>query len=136
MRYILQWTTGKKASALHRAFEKLQITQQAQQADSQGAAEKGAQQPHKQKTEKDREKAGEESERDKVGEAASKRLADLQSRGKPKKEKNEQLGEAQQIKINKSRVSVMSYLCYLVCECLCASVLLVYFEVRGPWAVV
>ena len=88
-----------------------------------------------------REKAGEESERDKserdkVGEAASKRLADLQSRGKPKKEKNEQLGEAQQIKINKSRVSVMSYLCYLVCECLCASVLLVYFEVRGPWAVV
>ena len=127
MRYIRQWTTGKKASALHRAFEKLQITEQAQQADSQGAAEKGAQQPHKQKTGKDREKAGEESERDKserdkAGEAASKRLADLQSRGKPKKEKNEQLGEAQQIKINKcckcyvvsvlSRMRVSLRLCF------------------------
>ncbi len=51
-----------------------------------------------------REKAGEESERDKserdkAGEAASKRLADLQSRGKPKKDKNEQLG----VKPNKSK---------------------------------
>ncbi len=92
MRYIRQWTTGKKASALHRAFEKLQITEQAQQADSKGAAEKGAQQPNKQKTGKDGEKAGEESERDKVGEAASKRLVGIQSRGKPKKEKNQQIG--------------------------------------------